>query len=285
MRKHFLAWVLVMACMASLHGGVEPNTPDDDMQTLDLKTGWNWIGLYILPTSHKVGDVLGTAGFTANDVIQSSTGSSRFNGTSWIPSNFTIEYGKLYMVSVSKPVTVTVKGAAASTASLTVANGWNWIANPTTTSVTPSQLKHSEGWTAGDCIQGASGSVTYSGSKWIPSAGFTLESGKGYQLKVAKAGTLSFQTADDGDEDEALYVVVDLSNGPDAASYPVRYSATGPDLNDDTCRTTELWLRKIPAGTFMMGTLEEEVGRGDDETQHQVTLTQDYYMGVFECTL
>ena len=83
---------------------------------------------------------------------------------------------------------------------------------------------------------------------------------------------------------EDLYVVVDLSGGPDATNYPVRYSAVGPDLNDDTCRTTELWLRKIPKGTFIMGSPEDEVGRFYNERQHEVTLTQDYYMGVFECT-
>ena len=93
-----------------------------------------------------------------------------------------------------------------------------------------------------------------------------------------------FPSAGGESEDDTLYAVVDLSGGADAASYPVRYSAVGPDLNDDTCRTTELWLRKIPAGTFMMGSPEDEVGRDTDETQHEVTLTQDYYMGVFECT-
>ncbi|MBP5637974.1 MAG: formylglycine-generating enzyme family protein [Victivallales bacterium] len=82
----------------------------------------------------------------------------------------------------------------------------------------------------------------------------------------------------------ARYLVVDLSGGQDAESYPVRYSSTGPDLNDDTCRTTELWLRRIPMGAFIMGSPEDELGRNDDETQHEVILTQDYYIGVFECT-
>ena len=159
---------------------------------LELKSGWNWVSFQRLPTSHKVGDVLGTSGLTANDVIQSSAGSSRFNGVSWIPSSFTLEYGKLYMVYVSKPVSVKLTGAESGSSTLSVSSGWNWIANPTSTAVTPSQLKHSGGWTAGDCIQGASGSVTYSGSKWIPSAGFTLEPGKGYQIRSAKAGTVTF---------------------------------------------------------------------------------------------
>jgi formylglycine-generating enzyme required for sulfatase activity len=80
------------------------------------------------------------------------------------------------------------------------------------------------------------------------------------------------------------YLVVDLSKGPDAASYPIRYSAEAPDVTNDTCRTTELWLRRIPAGSFAMGSPEDEIGRYADEALHQVTLTQDYYIGVFECT-
>ncbi|MEP0775414.1 MAG: hypothetical protein HRF46_13765 [Acidobacteriota bacterium] len=36
---------------------------------------------------------------------------------------------------------------------------------------------------------------------------------------------------------------------------------------------------RIPAGTFLMGSLESKRGRDYDELQHQVTLTQDYYRG------
>lgn len=74
------------------------------------------------------------------------------------------------------------------------------------------------------------------------------------------------------------YLVVDLNTGA------VTSSPTGPDLSDDTCRTTELWLRRIPKGTFIMGSPASEVGRDSDETQHQVTLTEDFYIGVFEIT-
>lgn len=83
---------------------------------------------------------------------------------------------------------------------------------------------------------------------------------------------------------EILYAVVDLSEGANATEYPVYYTDRAPDLNDDACRTTELWLRKIPKGTFTMGSPEDEVGRFDGETQHEVALTRDYYIGVFECT-
>ena len=80
------------------------------------------------------------------------------------------------------------------------------------------------------------------------------------------------------------YMVVDLSGGEDVARYPVRYSATPPDVTKDECRTTELWLRLIFPGTFMMGSPAEELGRYSDETLHKVTLTKPYYIGVFEVT-
>ena len=74
------------------------------------------------------------------------------------------------------------------------------------------------------------------------------------------------------------YLVVNLNTGA------VTSSPTGPDLSDDTCRTTELWLRRIPKGTFTMGSPKDEVGRGSNETRHQVTITEDFYIGVFEIT-
>ena len=76
----------------------------------------------------------------------------------------------------------------------------------------------------------------------------------------------------------SLYMVVDLEK------WTVRYSADGPNLEDDTCRTTELWLRKIMPGTYTMGSPSNELGRYSNETQHEVTLTQMFYIGVFECT-
>ena len=83
-----------------------------------------------------------------------------------------------------------------------------------------------------------------------------------------------------------MYMVVDLSGGPNASVYPVRYTSNGPNLDDDTCRTTELWLRRISAGKFLMGAPEKEEGRleGNRELLHEVTISQKYYIGIFECT-
>ena len=279
MRRRFrrlqLTVFFMLAVLCLVHAA------DAATQTLILAPGWNWVSFNVLPTSHKVGDVLGLSGFTANDVIVTNGTMSRFAVTNWLPASFTVEYGKLYQIYVDKAVTVTVSGDACKLWYLPLTTGWNWIADLTfRQAVAPADLTHDNGWAANDRIQAAGGSnVVYMNGKWIP-ASFRLEPGKGYQIYTANDGTLVYPD----EEEDRLYVVVDLSGGPNAISYPVRYSNSAPNLDDDTCRTTELWLRRIPAGTFTMGSPADEVGRSSSETQHQVTLTLDYYIGVFECT-
>jgi formylglycine-generating enzyme required for sulfatase activity len=81
---------------------------------------------------------------------------------------------------------------------------------------------------------------------------------------------------------EPVYMVVDLSSGPESSSYPVHYTFESPDLADDTCRTTELWLRRCPAGTFQMGYTSGD--KPDTVPPHTVSLTKPFYIAVFETT-
>jgi len=81
------------------------------------------------------------------------------------------------------------------------------------------------------------------------------------------------------------YIVIDLSGGAGAGSYPVITLAAVPAGGwTDEYKTTKLVLRKIPKGTFTMGSPTGELGRNSNEVQHEVTLTQDFYMGVFQVT-
>jgi formylglycine-generating enzyme required for sulfatase activity len=52
------------------------------------------------------------------------------------------------------------------------------------------------------------------------------------------------------------------------------------DLNS----TVSLEMIWVEPGTFTMGSPESEVGRGNDETQHEVTLTKGFYLGKYEVT-
>ena len=95
------------------------------------------------------------------------------------------------------------------------------------------------------------------------------------------------------------YLVIDLTEGPEATSYPISteyYENTGASqelanvkYNADEYKTNKLVLRRILRGTFTMGSPTTETGRQlvnwmNKETQHEVTLTKDYYIGVFPVT-
>ena len=77
----------------------------------------------------------------------------------------------------------------------------------------------------------------------------------------------------------ATYCVIDLSAGANATSYPVTYLASPPSggFNVDEYKTTKLVLRRLGAGTFIMGDDQ------NDET-HRVTLTKPFFCGLFEVT-
>jgi formylglycine-generating enzyme required for sulfatase activity len=80
------------------------------------------------------------------------------------------------------------------------------------------------------------------------------------------------------------YLVVDVSAGY-GQTYPVTYYDTLPlPVTDNSYKTDKIVLKKISAGTFVMGSPTNEVGRSINEDLHQVTLTQDYYVGVYEIT-
>lgn len=90
----------------------------------------------------------------------------------------------------------------------------------------------------------------------------------------------------EGGTGEVVYLVIDLSSGASSSSYPVSTLDALPDPIPDEYKSSKLVLRRIPAGHFTMGSPTNEVGRypDSDETQHSVTLTEDFYIGVFEVT-
>ena len=75
------------------------------------------------------------------------------------------------------------------------------------------------------------------------------------------------------------YCVIDLSGGANAKSYPVTYLDKEPKggFNKPEYKTTKLVLKRVEAGSFIMG---EDL----KDKSHRVTLTKPFYMGLFETT-
>ena len=82
-----------------------------------------------------------------------------------------------------------------------------------------------------------------------------------------------------------VYMVIDLSSGPNSTRYPVRYTTTAPTLvptNDlvacaaDPNRTTKLWLKRVKANTFPF--------HGTNSDPWFYARLSPFYIGIFELT-
>jgi len=91
------------------------------------------------------------------------------------------------------------------------------------------------------------------------------------------------------------YLVVDLTmwtdnnqSGPACTRF---YTSTNAlpfgGLANDMYRTTKLVMRRIPAANvkWRMGSPSTETGRKANETTHYVTLSEDYYLGIYPVTV
>ncbi len=118
------------------------------------------------------------------------------------------------------------------------------------------------------------------------------ETGDGVEKNMEEAKKWYGKAAEQGHQKAqaffANYCVIDLSGGPDAEKYPVALLKDAPAEGwSEEYKTKKLVLRKIPAGKFMMGSLENEVGRDEFtyfEKQHEVTIPSGFWIGVFEVT-
>ncbi len=116
------------------------------------------------------------------------------------------------------------------------------------------------------------GSSTDGMVQWKPSQGGLYElTHTTYQNGTAiETLTAKFEVLKNPDES---YWVIDLSGGAAASSYPISFLSKVPEGGwTDEYKTTKLVMRYIPAGAFMM------------QGNRPVTLTQPFYMGVFEVT-
>ena len=88
-----------------------------------------------------------------------------------------------------------------------------------------------------------------------------------------------------GTKPDDVYLVIDLSSGSSSADYPRRWTLNGPDLNDDSCRLHDLWLKACPQGSTTIGRSTSVIAGNDGAMPlHDVVFTKPFWLGVFEVT-
>ena len=100
-----------------------------------------------------------------------------------------------------------------------------------------------------------------------------------YTADCCRSATRNYYAPSSSDNDTGFRVALVLSSKNIIVPPTPGENAT-VSLSD----TVNLDLNWIEPGTFTMGSPEGELGRGGDEDQHQVTLTQGYWMGKYEIT-
>ena len=83
------------------------------------------------------------------------------------------------------------------------------------------------------------------------------------------------------------YMIVDVSGGADATSYPVTYTDVPPTGGwcQDEYRGSKIAFRLIPAGSYVSGSPTTEPRRiASDDDLHNVAITKPFYCGIFEVT-
>lgn len=119
---------------------------------------------------------------------------------------------------------------------------------------------------------GATGIVIGSGKKtvaWDPS---------GNKIKSEDVDKVNINVETDDVTEEATYLVLNLK------THQMSYQKEEPSLKGGKNKTKEIWFRRIEPGNFLMGSTATELGREEDETQHNVSISQAFYLSIFETT-
>jgi len=121
---------------------------------------------------------------------------------------------------------------------------------------------------------------------WRPDLSWTGEQGKGFKVPdgCAKAVVTAWSL-----NNTPNYMVVDITStgGAGTEKYYPAADFVPSGVTNSLYKTGSLLMRKIMAKdvTWMMGSVAEVGRNATRETSHQVTLTNNYYIGIYQVTL
>ena len=192
-------------------------------------------------------------------------------------------------------VTMTQAKDRTVTIEYTLADGPAVITLDVQTNATPNATADDPGWTSigGEAIWNAAGDVwkkvegdTTHTITWRPDLSWPGHKITGNGARAVVTAWATNNTPD--------YMVVDLIASESVRFYPAAdflpksaYDQAGAAVTNNLAfKTSKIVMRKIMAANvpWIMGTSETEVGRDPNETAHEVTLTDNFYIGIFEVT-
>ena len=204
----------------------------------------------------------GTQTISGTPTTSGMTGMITVNTSNGVGSDAT----QTFTINVLQPPSITstaVRTAAVGTAYSYVITALGTPMPTVTVSGLPSWLSYN------------SGTQTVSGTPTVSSTSSTITVTASNGIEPNAVQTFTITVIDWELSLYGLYVIIDLQS-----PYTISNLSSVPDLlTNDEYKTTKLVLRRIMAGTFQMGG-----SLTDASPIHSVSITKDFYIGVFEVT-
>ena len=108
---------------------------------------------------------------------------------------------------------------------------------------------------------------------------FQRDADKNDRVAIYVGGATSWNLFDGSVDDVRIY-----NRALSEREISLIYREESPNHFADLNASVDLEMIWVEPGTFTMGSPEGEVGRGTDETEHNVTLTKGFYLGKYEVT-
>lgn len=166
------------------------------LRRIPFGIGWNWISFNLKFPNNSINTALAYLQHPEDGLIKSqSSFSSYVTGTGWAGSLTTVNNTSMYNYKSDVRDTLKMIGSLISpdTLPITVVQGWNWIGYVPNYSLPVNDALASLPAAVGDIIKSQEAFAQYIGTPhgWIGNLKF-MEAPKGYQIKVANPGTLTY---------------------------------------------------------------------------------------------
>ena len=171
------------------------NVTDKIEQTIDLKTGWNWMSLYVTPEDMRPAAVLAGA-LDILTLINGPTSSAEYDPMlGWTGTLTTLDNTSMFKLNASAEGQATAIGSPADVAGtqISVKKGLTWIGYPPSFTLSPADAFAGLDPEEDDMVKSQSGFAVYSktNAKWIGTLK-TMEPGMGYMYSSEATASKTF---------------------------------------------------------------------------------------------
>lgn len=240
------------------------STSANEVQSIDIKQGWNWISFYLFPdTNSFIDDLLySSTPWSQGDQLKSVATQqfAEWDGEQWTGTFYSLDHRQMYLMRTADyHNNMQMAGRRLSTdAERTISLHHGWNAFPyllsNTLNLTNAMADYIENVTVGDIIKSQTEFAVYSENERWEGSLKVLTPGKGYLLYRNAESTVNFtfrngnKGAENGKQNTETDFKSQLSTSNSPATNMTIIAALSPELSAQNSQLTA-YINGVPAGT------------------------------------